>query len=1007
MRTRTKLGLLACLLVIALAFAPSAETVFPQSAEARIYGRVIDAAEGKPIEGATVLVWDLSDPSANPRTGSGVYKTDGEGFYSATHPYVRMGHYYRIYAFRGDPPTGPFDYMPSQPVTFKFEGEDVNVSFRLVKAASLWLEGDIMYVEAASTPYRTSVTVVDPYTGKPPEKYNASYVSTYWASTDAWFLGLADRLVLIPADTKVFLRADSRFQIGGYLRSLSFSIDNHTEGFTLPVGSAKNVSIWEYPLRRSLEMVREVHLNTLQDVEKSSRSGFIVFEEKSRLDFASKKILESQELIQSDPKKSWFAMREAYMEALAVENTLGFMKLAAATEAVRLPVFLSVLAVALGFFSFEDTRRKLVSSIIFYALLNVATFVVYPGVGTFTTDDIKNFVLSAAASLTATLVVVFIVPRIWREPEVEGEVSVRSAMTMIFSMSKREIRRRKNRSVFTLISLCIMVMTFTALTSFGTVYGLKHESRQTTVQSSGFLLRRGNESTAFVPIPTSDIPLLEEMTELAYISPKVESLGDTQALGELLSTSSGSSFKFYGALGVDFVNEKRYVDLSGAISGNLPTAGSSEELVISSTMARSLGLKVGDLVKVYVRGIGEPLQTAKVVGIFDEVALGSLNDLEGRPLLPLRLIGGEGGLYRAPCNASDVFIMDWRGLLDLQLKAESLQPQGTPQLAAISRVAFVPREGSDLGYLIRRLTFIFGYVVDVVKPPQVETYYLGYFYEAKGAIEIIVPIAMVVLNVGAIMLNAVYERHNEMKTLTLLGLNPVHIGSIFVAEAVVVGLIGGGLGYVFGLGFQRLIVLFGQDLMVRSKIEWWWSFIGLALSIAVSVLSSSRAAAIAVRTYTPSMVKRVKVAQEEKEKRKEEMFKVFQAREVSMPVRLHPVEVDFFTSYIISRLSEMRSGLVERVEDLEEMAPEQLKGGGTQKGVAFKYLNVSRGRALGTNNKILCIQDPGKDYFRVSLLYEPTMPGVPESLVDRTVEIVKDICYSWVKEKDKIVVGFR
>ncbi|MEM2921143.1 MAG: FtsX-like permease family protein [Candidatus Bathyarchaeia archaeon] len=1007
MRVRKGLGLFACLLFAFFTLAPLVEQVFSQTGEANIYGRVIDAIDGKPISSATVLVWDLSDPSANPRTGSGVYKTDEDGFYLASHPYVRMGHYYRIYAFRGDPPTGPFDYMPSQPVTFKFEGEDKNVSFRLVKAASLWLEGDIMYVEAASTPYRTSITVVDPYEGKPPVLYNASYVSTYWASTDSWFLGLADRLVLIPANTKVFLRADSRFQIGSYLRSLSFSIDNHTEGFMLPPGSMQNVSIWEYPLRRSIDIVRETYFNTLQSVEKSSRSGFIVFEEKSRMDFASRKILESQELIFSDPKKSWFAMREAYMEALAVENTLGFMKLAAATEAVRLPIFISVLAVTLGFFSFEDIRRKLLSSIFFYALFIATTFFVYPGTATFTMDDIKNFVLSAIGSFALTSIIVFILPRIWKEPEVEGEVSLRSAMTMIFSMSKREIRRRKNRSVFTLISLCIMVMTFTALTSFGTVYGLKHESRQTASSNSGFLLRRGNESLAFIPIPTSDIPLLEEMVELTYISPKVESLGDTQALGELLSASSGSSFKFHGALGIDVNNEHRYVDLANSINGNLPTAGSSEELVISSTMARYLNLKIGDMVKIYIRGIGEPLQTARVVGVFDDTILGSLKDLDGRPLLPSRLIEGEEGLSRATCNASDVFMMDWRGLLDLQLKAESLQPRGTPQLAAISRVAFTPQAGADLGALIRRLTFIFGYVVDVVKPSQVETYYLGYFYEAKGAVEIIIPIAMVVLNVGAIMLNAVYERHNEMKTLTLLGLNPVHIGSIFVAEAIVVGLIGGGLGYVVGLGFQRLIVLFGQDLMVRSKIEWWWSFIGLALSIAVSVLSSSRAAAIAVRTYTPSMVKRVKVAQEEKEKRKEEMFKVFQAREVSLPVRLHPVEVDFFTSYVISRLSEMKSGIVEKVEDLEEMMPEKLKEGGTQKGVSFKYLSISRGKPMGTSNKILCIQDFGKDYFRVSLLYEPTMPGVPESLVERTIEIVKDVCYSWVKEKDKIVVGFR
>ncbi|MEM1557685.1 MAG: hypothetical protein QXG12_03740, partial [Thermoproteota archaeon] len=210
-----------------------------------------------------------------------------------------------------------------------------------------------------------------------------------------------------------------------------------------------------------------------------------------------------------------------------------------------------------------------------------------------------------------------------------------------------------------------------------------------------------------------------------------------------------------------------------------------------------------------------------------------------------------------------------------------------------------------------------------------------------------------------------------------------------------------------GLGFQRVIILLGQDLMVKSKIEWWWSFIGLTLSLVVSVLSSWRAAAIAVRMYTPSMVKKIKTSREEKKRREEEIFRIFQGKEVSMPIRLLPVEVDFFTSYAIAYLSRIGLGLADRVEDVSEMKPKRLDDGSLHKGVCFKYLNMIKGQWIGTENKILCIQDPGKDFFRVSLTYEPTVPGIPESVVRRVVEIVKDICYSWIKEKDNIVIGFK
>jgi len=352
--------------------------------------------------------------------------------------------------------------------------------------------------------------------------------------------------------------------------------------------------------------------------------------------------------------------------------------------------------------------------------------------------------------------------------------------------------------------------------------------------------------------------------------------------------------------------------------------------------------------------------------------------------------------------------MDWKGLLRLRSKAESLQPSGTPQLAEISRIALSLRDDTTIDFLklVKRLTFVFGYVVDVVEQNKIETYSLGYFYEAKGVGEMIIPIGMVMLSTGSIMLNVVYERQKEMRTLTLLGLNPVHIGLIFVAEALIMGLVGGGIGYVTGLGFQRLIVLLGQDLMVKSKIEWWWSFIGLTLSIVVSILSSWRAVAIAVRMHTPSMVRKIKTSREEKKAREEKIFRIFQGREISMPVRLQPVVVDFVISYAITYLSQMRFGCADRIEDLREMKPQTFEDGKVQKGVCFKYLNMIKGQLMGTENKIICIQDSGGD-FRVSLVYEPTIPGIPEAIVNRVKGIVKDMCYSWIKEKDKIVVGFK
>ena len=77
---------------------------------------------------------------------------------------------------------------------------------------------------------------------------------------------------------------------------------------------------------------------------------------------------------------------------------------------------------------------------------------------------------------------------------------------------------------------------------------------------------------------------------------------------------------------------------------------------------------------------------------------------------------------------------------------------------------------------------------------------------------------MVGLNVSMVMMNSVYERRKEIRTLSMVGLNPTHIGLIFVAEAIILGMVGGSLGYLAGLGFYRVMVLFGQELMVREKL---------------------------------------------------------------------------------------------------------------------------------------------------------------------------------------------
>ncbi len=967
---------------------------------------MIDAITNQPVPNATVLLWDLADIGKQPRIGFGIYMTDIEGSYSATYPYVMEHHIYRMYAYRRDPSTGVFDYVPSSAVKIEQTDRPSNVSFRLVPGASVHLKGEILYVESKSPAYGITVSVIDPRTGEYPQISGANYNSVYGSgSEDAWFLfgNLSEKVVIVPADVNLFLRVQSTFDVDGFLKTIAFFIDNDTHGFSFKQGQVREEDISKYTIGRNLEVIDVMRSLILQELDNASRSGFIVFEEKATMGDVLTKIVKSKELSESDPVKGWIYLREAYVEILNVRKTLQFMRLASISNAMYIPWFLALYATILGFFFFEDDRRKLVSILFLYISLMAVFLYTYPGTSLLSGSQSQAFLISSVISILLNAAIAFLLPRLFTATESKGELSFGTVASTIFSLAKRQVKRRKNRSLFTLASLFILVMAFTALTSFGTVYGIVHRTETSRDSAQGFLVRRGFDPINFMPIQPSDLGLLENVPGVGQIAPKTSSRPDSKPIGEIIS-ESGYSSKIYGAVGFDPTNELRYVDLRKLVTfGRFLSHENTDEAMVSKSVGLALRLNAGSKIMLYVTGVPHPIEELTVVGFFDDQAFNELKEIDGEPYAPFKLVKSDEILVYRQAGANETLLLNWRTALNIQNAIISLQPEGYQEFSLISRLTFefdekeLPR--SDL---VRTLVFAMEYTVEVVADRSIELYYVGYYYEARGAAEIAIPILMVVLNVGAIMLNAVYERRNEMKALTLLGLNPFHVGLLFVAEAITLGLLGGGIGYLLGLSFQRLMVILGRDIMVKPKIEWWWSFIGLGLSLVVSVISSLRPAITAVETYTPSMVKRIKLSGEERQVRRAEVFKTFVGREVGMPIRVLEPELELFTSYVIERLKDLSLGVIERVEDIE-LSPLTESEGKRRISIKFKHMMVDVAEPYGTSNELLCTKGKEEEYYRVSLRYAPIKPGIPEAWADRTIDTIHDISISWVKYRIKTV----
>ena len=79
----------------------------------------------------------------------------------------------------------------------------------------------------------------------------------------------------------------------------------------------------------------------------------------------------------------------------------------------------------------------------------------------------------------------------------------------------------------------------------------------------------------------------------------------------------------------------------------------------------------------------------------------------------------------------------------------------------------------------------------------------------SGAGQVAVPLAIAGLIVFNTMMGSIAERTREIHVYTSLGLAPVHVGALFVAEAMTYGLIGTVFGYVIGQGVGTVLLKLG------------------------------------------------------------------------------------------------------------------------------------------------------------------------------------------------------
>ena len=767
--------------------------------------------DGETIE-ANIQVYEEKIEKASFQTGpNGVFSID-----------VPPGEYSFI-VFANEPDTPGFDYLPAKvDVDGDFEG-DIVLGF----GSTLSFVGDIQFVDTENIPLKTTYSVLDDSgniimsNGFPlqfSDKRGVEYVIPVLSSKD----------IILPADSIVDINVSSSILVETKVVERSFLIHDLTSPSRGEI-SYIDFRLHTIPISQSITSDTLEKLNT--QLSQMNKFGFYLAKQETALSNGIKNV-ESSEIYYNneDFDSSFGSLKRGYLLFTHTNSELLNMFRDAKFSVYLLIAFLTVASLITGYLLIDDFVKQVVVDTLILGGSLVFFYYTYPGSRTI---PLTRFILSSAGFLVVFLGAGIVFPRFFTGGGSDGRVHTRNLISPIFNIAKRSLRRRRVRFLLTFMSITLLVMSFVTLTSFSEGYGLITGESSPKAGWTGAYIREGTwspEAPTFILVDDTELNWLLGQPESDLISLKAES---TPLRFPMFDVEGQPIF---GVIGVSD-NELDFLDLEDTlIAGRLP---SENGVVISEYLSEITQLGIGD-------NLTQGSREFIIDGIFEDESFRRLKDLDGTPYVSNRWInvspeGETPNWVLEESEPNEILIMN-------------IQQAVRYPTVGIQRIAVkINPEFNSTGFA-ERLALERGYLAWANTLESYTSYRLGNYFQGKGA-TLIIPWAIVVLNVVVTMLNSLFERRNEIEILSSVGLNPAQVSSIFVAEAAITGFIAGGLGYLIGLGFYKALAILNIGLQVHQKVSAVWSFAAIGLAIS-AVITGAFAALQNSVVITPSLMRR-------------------------------------------------------------------------------------------------------------------------------------------------------
>jgi FtsX-like permease family len=493
------------------------------------------------------------------------------------------------------------------------------------------------------------------------------------------------------------------------------------------------------------------------------------------------------------------------------------------------------------FFAFPNINRQLGGVfgmfMVFFGLL----YIVHPA---FRITSSAPMILLAFITLAmAILVMVMITSRFRRELEAmqqrpgkgrkSADLDRFNAALSAFLLGINNMRRRKVRTLLTMVTLVLLTFSVLSFSSIeGTLGANKRPVNPTNIQNfkppyQGVLVR--SESWLTLDAMAGRI-LRDEFQDLAgncLVAPR--------AYGKRTTIHPvGAPEDFYdcpGVLGVR-AQERELTGLGSLttlkrgrwfteeeVRSRLPVCLLDEQLMVKLRMDESAVSSVLDLdnpenfkklPRIVING-----EELAVIGVLRADTNNAIVDIDGERIAPVdwdvegwtrRRGKGAGSeelefrqyqhveAFRAPVVTYDWLMSKRKGAL-LSVAIKPNDPARAPEIAES---------------LLKRIAVPF-FLAARENDGEVRTTFMSAANsnDVSGVGSLIVPMLIAALIVLNTMLGSVYEREGEITIYGSLGLAPVHIGSLFIAESAVFAVVSAVIGYMMGQAMSKVVLLLG------------------------------------------------------------------------------------------------------------------------------------------------------------------------------------------------------